>query len=119
MPHGSVQLKFNIDVDNATANLKALNKDFRTVLREMGKSPDEIKAFMQLARDAEQGKASIDGLDQETKGLLETYQSLSRVARGREVLNLMPREKVQREIFPGYFPVDAQKTRYPGRFRHA
>lgn len=94
----SVQLKFDIDVDNATTNLSTLKRDWRDVLKELGKSPAEIRAFMQLARDADAGKVAIDGLDLETRQLLDTYQSLAQVAKGREVLNLIPHAKIEQEI---------------------
>jgi TP901 family phage tail tape measure protein len=98
MSRESIQLNFDIDIDNATSNLSTLRRDWRDVLKELGKSPDEIKAFMQLARDAERGLVAIEDLDEETRQLLETYQSLAEVAKGREVLNLIPHAKIEEEI---------------------
>lgn len=98
MSQEEVQLKFGIDVDSATANLDTLRRDWREAMKDLGKSPDEIKAFINLTRDAEQGKVAIGDLDEETRQLLTTYQSLAQVAKGREVLNLIPHAKIEQEI---------------------
>lgn len=93
-----VQIQFDIDTTRATSSIRGLKAEYRDWLKEMGKSPSEIRTFMQLAADAEKGAAEVDNLDDETRQLLETYQALSKVARARETLSLIPHAKITEEI---------------------
>lgn len=86
------------ETGQATSNLGRLDQAFRKFFDDAGKTKEETKAFLKIAKDAEQGKVAVESLDAETRKLVNTYANLREVARARDTLRLIPHAKIKAEI---------------------
>lgn len=94
--------KLNITIETDTkesrTNIDRLNKEFGKLLTTMGKTPKDLKQFSQLAQDFIATGKAADDLDQETKDLLKSYNTLLGVAKSRDILDLVPHKDIAEQI---------------------
>ncbi len=100
MPKSNKSVKIQLQVEKALAakNLTAFKKEFKALLKELGKTDQEIKAFEQLSRDIDRGAKSMSDLDAETRDLLKSYKQLEQITRDRGFLSIKSHAATQQEI---------------------
>lgn len=91
-------IKIAAETDQAKSNIDRLNSEFGELLKTLGKTPKDIQVFSKLATDMLATGKAADGLDQETKRLLTTYQQLAGIARSKDILGLVPHDQIARQI---------------------
>ncbi|PWV65998.1 phage tail tape measure protein [Plasticicumulans acidivorans] len=93
-----ISAKFRLDTVESAKNLRQFSAEWTALLKELGKSPTEIRAFNALAKDVMAGKVAIESLDAETRKLVETYQQFRTLASARQQLNLIPQQQIAAEV---------------------
>jgi len=94
----SVKIKLQVEKALAAKNIKEFKKEFNDLLKELGKTDEEIKAFHQLAKDIDAGTASMSDMDGETQDLMRSYQQLDRITRDRNFLGVKSHAAAKTEI---------------------
>ncbi len=95
-----LETKINIlaDASNARSEIGRFESAFTSAMKEVGKTPAEIKSIRIMAKEIREGAKSTDDLDQETRDLVTTYNRLRSAAEDRHFLGIEKHEKLQREI---------------------
>lgn len=68
----ALKLRIELDAAQGTTALKRFESAFDETLRKLGKSPAEIAAIKQIARDVNAGKVKLNELDDEAQRLQKT-----------------------------------------------
>jgi TP901 family phage tail tape measure protein len=93
-----VSINITADTDEAVSNIDRLNDEYGELLRSLGKTPEDIRAFSRLAQDFITTGKAADDLDAETRQLLTSYRDLLNVAKSRDILGLVPHDQIARQI---------------------
>lgn len=93
-----VSINITADTDEAASNIDRLNGEYGELLRTLGKTPEDIRAFSRLAADFIASGKAADDLDAETRQLLTSYRDLLNVAKSRDILGLVPHDQIARQI---------------------
>ncbi|MCM2331195.1 MAG: phage tail tape measure protein, partial [Pseudomonas sagittaria] len=94
-----VEIALSVDKREGESNLKAFSRAFDQLLRSLGKSDGDIKAFRRLAADVEAGKVAVASLDEQTRKLLQVFREGSQVAADRDLLGLSAHKDIQEQIY--------------------
>lgn len=93
-----ISARFRLDTVESAKSLRQFSTEWTALLKELGKTPTEIRAFNALAKDVQAGKVAIESLDAETRKLVETYQQFRTLAGARQQLNLIPQQQIAAEV---------------------
>lgn len=96
----NLETKINIlaDASNARNEVGRFESAFSRAMREVGKTPAEIKSIRSLAKEIRNGAKSTEDLDKETRELVDTYNQLRTIADARHTLNIIPHDRIEKEI---------------------
>jgi TP901 family phage tail tape measure protein len=93
-----LSITISADTQEASSNIDRLNTEFGDLLKSLGKTPEDIRAFSKLAQDFIATGKAADDLDRETRRLLESYRDLLNVAKSRDILGLVPHDQIAAQI---------------------
>lgn len=96
----NIETKISIlaETSQATSSLGRLDAAFRAFLAEAGTSKADIKAFFNIARDANASAEAVAKLDAQTRSMLGTYRDMRAIARARDIVGLVPHARIKEEI---------------------
>lgn len=94
----TISVKFKLDAAESAASVRQFSSRWTELLRALGNTPTEIRAFYALAKDVTAGKVAVESLDAETRKLIETYQQFRTLASARQQLNLIPQQQIAAEV---------------------
>lgn len=94
-----LKLKLSVDKRDGESNLQAFRRSWTEMMVSLGKSGNEVRAFANLVAQIDEGKASVIGLDEETRKLVELYRESRQVAADRDFLGLSSHAAVREEIY--------------------
>ncbi|PTY38551.1 hypothetical protein BGP77_11425 [Saccharospirillum sp. MSK14-1] len=91
-------LKLGLDATAGAKNIRQFHTLFNKTLKDMGENSPDIKAFKELARQAEQSVTALDDVDQEMGDLVRSYNKLKAEAGARDKLKFIPDKEIERQI---------------------
>lgn len=86
------------DASQAKTEVGKFESAFSKAMKELGKTPAEIKALREIGRALNEDATAADHLDAETRGLVATYKSLRDLASARDTLKIIPHQRIKEEI---------------------
>lgn len=91
-------LKLGLDATAGARNMRQFHALFNKTLKEMGETAPDIKAFKELAKQAETSEDALENVGDEMAELVRSYNSLKAEARGRDKLKFIPDKEIERQV---------------------
>ncbi|MFQ3230860.1 MAG: hypothetical protein ACI9DO_002237, partial [Reinekea sp.] len=91
-------IKLGLDATSGARNMRQFHTLFNKTLKELGEQAPDIKAFKEIAKQAETSEAALDGVDGEMADLVHSYNKLKSEASARDKLNFIPDKEIERQV---------------------
>ena len=98
MASNEVSIKLTVDKREGETNLAAFQRAFNKLLSDLGKTPEEAKAFYQLTQWIDDGTVKTESLDSATQKLVAAYRQGKQVAADADFLGLKRLDDAEREV---------------------